>query len=152
MGWKIIFAPQALEQLEQIVRFIAQHDPTAAERFGNYLVIAPNYSQTFRSWEHRIGNERMFVGSCANRITSTIVFSERNRQSKLWTTGTPLVVNHCYEKELAEQWREKAAGLCCPRGTRIQSGGAQAARRESKARIVASRLAEWGTTRLVERH
>ena len=38
MGWKIIFAPQALEQLEQIVRFIAQDDPTAAERFGNYLV------------------------------------------------------------------------------------------------------------------
>ena len=38
MGWKIIFASQALEQLEQIVRFIAQDDPTAAERFGNYLV------------------------------------------------------------------------------------------------------------------
>jgi plasmid stabilization system protein ParE len=38
MGCKIIFAPQALEQLEQIVRFIAQHDPAAAERFGNYLV------------------------------------------------------------------------------------------------------------------
>ena len=38
MGWKIIFALQALEQLKQIVRFIAQDDPTAAERFGNYLV------------------------------------------------------------------------------------------------------------------
>ena len=38
MGWKIIFAPQALEQLEQIVRYIAQDDPTAAERFGDYLV------------------------------------------------------------------------------------------------------------------
>jgi plasmid stabilization system protein ParE len=38
MGWKVIFAPQALEQLEQIVRFIAQDDPTVAERFGNYLV------------------------------------------------------------------------------------------------------------------
>ena len=38
MGWKIIFAPQALEQLEQIVCYIAQDDPTAAERFGNYLV------------------------------------------------------------------------------------------------------------------
>jgi plasmid stabilization system protein ParE len=38
MGWKIIFAPQALEELEQIVRFIAQDDPVAAERFGNYLI------------------------------------------------------------------------------------------------------------------
>ena len=38
MGWKIIFAPQAIAQLEQIVRFIAQDDPQAAIRFGNYLV------------------------------------------------------------------------------------------------------------------
>lgn len=37
MGWKIIFAPQALEELEQIVRFIAQDDPDAAVRFGDYL-------------------------------------------------------------------------------------------------------------------
>jgi plasmid stabilization system protein ParE len=38
MGWKVIFAPQAIEQLEQIVRYIAQDDPIAADRFGNYLV------------------------------------------------------------------------------------------------------------------
>jgi plasmid stabilization system protein ParE len=38
MGWKIVFAPQALEELEQIVRFIAQDDPQAAIRFGDYLV------------------------------------------------------------------------------------------------------------------
>ena len=38
MGWKIIFAPQALEELEQIVDFIAQDDPQAAVRFGDYLV------------------------------------------------------------------------------------------------------------------
>jgi len=38
MGWKIIFAPQSLEQLEQILRFIARDNPDAAIRFGNYLV------------------------------------------------------------------------------------------------------------------
>lgn len=38
MGWKIIFAPQALEELGQIVRFIAQDDPAAAIRFGDYLL------------------------------------------------------------------------------------------------------------------
>jgi toxin ParE1/3/4 len=38
MGYKVIFAPQALEELEQIIRFIAQDDPAAAERFGNCLV------------------------------------------------------------------------------------------------------------------
>ncbi len=37
MGWRIIFAPQALGELEQIVRFIAQDDPLAAIRFGDYL-------------------------------------------------------------------------------------------------------------------
>jgi toxin ParE1/3/4 len=38
MGWKIIFAPQSLEELEQIVRFIAQDDPRAAILFGDHLV------------------------------------------------------------------------------------------------------------------
>src|ERR1044071_3886611 len=38
MGWKVVFAPQALEELEQIVRYIAQDDPQAAIRFGGYLV------------------------------------------------------------------------------------------------------------------
>jgi len=38
MSWKIIFAPQALEELEQIVRSIAQDDAQAAIRFGDYLV------------------------------------------------------------------------------------------------------------------
>jgi plasmid stabilization system protein ParE len=38
MGWKIIFAPEALEELEQIVRFISQDDLQAALRFGDYLV------------------------------------------------------------------------------------------------------------------
>jgi toxin ParE1/3/4 len=38
MGWKIIFAPQALEELEQIVRFIAEDNSQAAIQFGDYLV------------------------------------------------------------------------------------------------------------------
>jgi toxin ParE1/3/4 len=38
MGWRIIFAPQALEELEHIVRFIARDDRQAAIRFGDYLV------------------------------------------------------------------------------------------------------------------
>ena len=38
MGWKIIFAPQSLQELERIVQFIAQDDPQAAIRFGDYLI------------------------------------------------------------------------------------------------------------------
>jgi len=43
MGWKIIFAPQALEELEQIVCFIAQDDADAAVRFGDYLATAQKH-------------------------------------------------------------------------------------------------------------
>jgi plasmid stabilization system protein ParE len=38
MGFKIVFAPQALERLEEIVRYIAQDNPTAAEKFGFRLL------------------------------------------------------------------------------------------------------------------
>jgi plasmid stabilization system protein ParE len=38
MGFKVIFAPQAIEQLEEIVRYIARDNPTAGEKFGLRLV------------------------------------------------------------------------------------------------------------------
>ena len=38
MGCKVIFAPQAIERLEQIVTHIAQANPEAALRFGMRLV------------------------------------------------------------------------------------------------------------------
>ncbi len=38
MGYKVIFAPQAIERLEEIVRYIAQENPSAAEKFGLHLV------------------------------------------------------------------------------------------------------------------
>jgi plasmid stabilization system protein ParE len=33
MGFKVIFAPQALESLGEVVRYIAKDNPTAAEKF-----------------------------------------------------------------------------------------------------------------------
>lgn len=38
MGFKVIFAPQAIDRLEQIVRYIAQDDPEAATKLGLHLV------------------------------------------------------------------------------------------------------------------
>ena len=38
MGCKIIFSPQALADLEEAVRYIAQDDPAAAVRIGNELI------------------------------------------------------------------------------------------------------------------
>jgi len=38
MGCKIIFSPQALADLESVVRFIAADNPNAAIRMGNALI------------------------------------------------------------------------------------------------------------------
>ncbi len=38
MGWHVVFAAQADRDLEQIVRFLAQKSPLAAERLGYALI------------------------------------------------------------------------------------------------------------------
>jgi toxin ParE1/3/4 len=38
MGWKIIFSPHAIADLESAVRFIAKAKPAAAVRVGNALI------------------------------------------------------------------------------------------------------------------
>jgi addiction module RelE/StbE family toxin len=38
MGCKIVFAPQAIADLEAIVRYLAKADPITAERIGNALI------------------------------------------------------------------------------------------------------------------
>jgi len=38
MGYKVVLAPQAIERLEEIVRYIARDNPAAAEKFGLRLV------------------------------------------------------------------------------------------------------------------
>lgn len=38
MGWKVIIAPSARADLEDIVRYIARHNPDAAVRMGNGLI------------------------------------------------------------------------------------------------------------------
>ena len=38
MGCKIIFAPQAIADLEEAVRHIARDDPVTAERVGSALI------------------------------------------------------------------------------------------------------------------
>jgi addiction module RelE/StbE family toxin len=38
MGCKIIFAPQAIADLKEVVRYIAKDDPVTAVRIGNALI------------------------------------------------------------------------------------------------------------------
>lgn len=47
MGFKIIFAPQAVERLSAIVGYIAHDYPDAAERFGMKLVEHTNILADF---------------------------------------------------------------------------------------------------------
>jgi toxin ParE1/3/4 len=38
MAWKVIFSARSKTDLEQIVKYIARDNPTAAERFGSRLI------------------------------------------------------------------------------------------------------------------
>jgi len=61
MGYQVIFAPQAIERLEEIVRYIAQNNPRAAEKFGLHLVdragLLANFPELGRPYRKR-GNVR----------------------------------------------------------------------------------------------
>jgi plasmid stabilization system protein ParE len=47
MGYKIIFSPQAIADLEQAVHFIARSDPDSAKRIGNALIDRVSILQQF---------------------------------------------------------------------------------------------------------
>ena len=55
MGYKVILSTLALEDLEQIVAYVAQNDPTAAERLGRRLL---DQAETPGYLPHRGGNFR----------------------------------------------------------------------------------------------
>jgi addiction module RelE/StbE family toxin len=63
MGWKIIFSPQAVEDLETIVRFIAKEDPHAAVRVGNGLIdsvgILENFPELGSAYAKRPGVRKL---------------------------------------------------------------------------------------------
>lgn len=79
MGYKVIFAAQAVKRLEQIIRFIVQDDPAAAERFGNYLVDRAELLADFPELGHPIESVQVCDEFCANRISFTIGSVERSR-------------------------------------------------------------------------
>ena len=67
MGYRVVFAPEAHARLGKIVRFIAQDDPEAAIRFGDYLVDRAESLAQFPELGTRIANARTFAASCASR-------------------------------------------------------------------------------------
>jgi plasmid stabilization system protein ParE len=75
MGWKVVFAPQALEQLEQIVRFIAHDDAEAAVRFGDYLVDRAESLAQFPELGTPYRKRPHVRRLCARATSSTIGFA-----------------------------------------------------------------------------
>jgi len=61
MGFKIIFAPHAVERLEEIVRYIAKDNPSAAEKFGFRLLERVALLSDFLKLASLIPKDKMFV-------------------------------------------------------------------------------------------
>ena len=63
MGCKIIFSPQAIADLESVVRYIAQDNPAAAVRVGNALMdrvsILENFPLTGSPFPKRPGVRKL---------------------------------------------------------------------------------------------
>ena len=59
MDYKVILSPLALADLEEIVRYVAAHDPTAAQRLGMRLL---DQAETLCRMPHRGGGVRARPG------------------------------------------------------------------------------------------
>ncbi len=68
MGWKVVFAPQALEQLEHIVRFHRARQSSSLTSYAQWSANSHEVSITFRIDRHlavmvryRIENGRVYL-------------------------------------------------------------------------------------------
>jgi plasmid stabilization system protein ParE len=96
MGCKIIFAPQAVADLEAAVRFIAEENPDAAVRFGNALIdrvaILENFPLLGPPYSKRAGVRKL--------VARPTLFSTASENRKIsWTscvTGTARKANQIW--------------------------------------------------------
>ena|SRR5271170_6598464 len=65
MGFKIIFSPQSLDRLGEIVRYIAQDNPAAALRFGMKMIdhaqLLSDFPELGRRYPKRANVRRLLV-------------------------------------------------------------------------------------------
>ena len=105
-----------------------------AERFGNYLVdraeLLADFPELGTSYRKRANVRRLLCKSYYLYYR----LQRKEQTIELWITGTPLVVNHCYETESATERCEEIADVCLARGTRVWSGRAQTPLGKSQAR------------------
>jgi toxin ParE1/3/4 len=67
MGWEIDFSPQALDDLAEAVRYIAEDNPQAAERVGNALIdrvlVLKEFQELGRPYPKRQGIRTLVCGT-----------------------------------------------------------------------------------------
>lgn len=78
MDWQVILSPLALDDLEQIVRYVTQHDPQAAERLGNRLL---DHAESLREVPQRRGPVRSRPGVRKLLLWPYLIFYRVNEQS-----------------------------------------------------------------------
>lgn len=66
MDYRLLFTQRALNDLAEIIAYIAQDDPEAASRFGDSLLDHIELLTRFRRWETSSDNVR----ACANYNTA----------------------------------------------------------------------------------
>ena len=79
MGYKVILSTLALEDLEQIVAYVAQNDPTAAERLGHRLL---DQAETLRYLPHRGGNVQQRRGVKKLVLGAYLIFYRVNEPAR----------------------------------------------------------------------
>ena len=79
MDYKVILSPLALEDLGQIVRYVASHDPQAAEHLDTSLL---DHAETLRDLPHRGGSVRSRPGVRKLPLWPYLIFYRVNEQSR----------------------------------------------------------------------
>ena len=79
MDYQVILSPLALDDLEQIVRYIASHDPQATERLANRLL---DHAEKLRDLPQRGGKVRSRPGVRKLLLWPYLIFYRVNEQSR----------------------------------------------------------------------
>ena len=79
MDYQVILSPLALDDLEQIVRYVASHDPQAAERLGNRLL---DHAEKLRDLPQRGGKVRSRPGVRKLLLWPYLIFYRVNEHSR----------------------------------------------------------------------
>jgi plasmid stabilization system protein ParE len=79
MHYQVILSPLALDDLEQIVRYVASHDPQAAESLGNRLL---DHAENLRDLPQRGSSVRSRPGVRKLLLWPYLIFYRVNEQSR----------------------------------------------------------------------